>query len=68
MYDGSGNQAHAIVSKRVNLTLPDSVFYALERWAEAEGRPTANLAAFVVELAVKEAEAQNKIPPPSDKK
>ncbi len=58
----------ATVSKRVNLTLPDSVFFALERWAEMEGRPVANLAAFIVETAVKEAESQNKIPPASPKK
>lgn len=51
------------MSKRVNLTLPDAVFDALERWADAEGRPTANLAAFLVEIAVKQAEAENKIPP-----
>ena len=58
----------SIVSKRVNLTLPDSVFYALERWADSEGRPTANLAAFIVELAVKDAEQQGKIPSPEPDK
>jgi hypothetical protein len=67
MYDRSGNQVCEIVSKRVNLTLPDAVFDALERWADAEGRPTANLAAFIVEVAVKEAEQQNKIPPAQKK-
>ncbi|MBW4612743.1 MAG: hypothetical protein KME21_05585 [Desmonostoc vinosum HA7617-LM4] len=51
------------MSKRLNLTLADAVFYALERWADAEGRPTANLAAFIVEAAVKQAETENKIPP-----
>jgi hypothetical protein len=50
------------VSKRVNLTLSDLVFSALERWAEVEGRPTANLAAFIVETAVREAVEKGKIP------
>ena len=53
---------NGIVSKRVNLTLPDKVFSSLERWASAEGRPTANLAAFIVEIAIREAEQQGKIP------
>lgn len=61
---GSDDQAHQPVSKRINLTLPDAVYAALERWADVEGRPTANLAAFLVEVAVKEAEKENKIPPP----
>jgi hypothetical protein len=68
MYDRSDDKARETVSKRVNLTLPDAVFDALERWADEEGRPTANLAAFLVEMAVKQAEAQNKIPPPPQKK
>ena len=68
MYDGSKVKYAIAVSKRLNLTLPDAVFDALERWADAEGRPTANLAAFIVETAVKQAEAQNKIPPPPQKK
>ena len=52
------------VSKRVFVTLPDAVFEDLERWADSEGRPTANLAAFLVETAVKEAKEQGKILPP----
>lgn len=42
-------------SKRVNLTLPDVVFDDLEAWAEYQGRPTANLAAYLVESAIREA-------------
>lgn len=41
------------VSKRTTIVLPDKVYEALEEWAEGEGRPTANLAAFLVELGVK---------------
>lgn len=43
------------VSKRVMLTLPDSVFKDLEEWADKQGRPTANLAAFLVEMAITQA-------------
>jgi len=42
-----------IVSKRFSITVPDEVYADLERWADSEGRPTANLAGFLVELAVK---------------
>jgi len=54
------------VSKRVTVTLPDAVFEDLERWADLEGRPTANLAAFLIEIEVKEAKEQGKIPPPKE--
>jgi hypothetical protein len=37
------------VSKRVFITIPDAVFTDLEDWADQQGRPTANLAAFLVE-------------------
>ena len=37
------------VSKRINITLPDSVVEELENWAEAQGRSLANLAAFLLE-------------------
>ena len=42
------------MSKRTTITLPDSIFEDLERWAGDEGRPTANLAAFLVETCVKQ--------------
>ncbi|HEY9879612.1 MAG TPA: hypothetical protein V6D29_14235 [Leptolyngbyaceae cyanobacterium] len=52
-----------IVSKRVFLTLPDVVYQDLERWAESQGRPVANLGAFIVETAVREAKDRGEIPP-----
>jgi hypothetical protein len=39
--------------KRFMVTLPDSVFAELRDWAESEGRPTANLAAFLIEQAIR---------------
>ena len=33
------------VSKRINVTLPDSVVEELEQWADNQGRSLANLAA-----------------------
>lgn len=50
-----------LVSKRVFVTLPDAVFEELEQWANLEGRPTANLAAFLIETAVKEAKERGEI-------
>jgi hypothetical protein len=52
------------VSKRINVTLPDSLYDELERWAEAQGRPVANLAAFLVEIGLKEGREKGEIPPP----
>jgi hypothetical protein len=43
------------VSKKVYVTLPDTVYEALEGWADYQGRPTANLAAYLIELGIREA-------------
>jgi hypothetical protein len=43
------------------------VYEKLERWANYQGRPVANLAAYIVEKAMEEAEAEGKIPPPPKK-
>jgi hypothetical protein len=55
------------VSKRVNLTLPDAVHEDLERWASSQGRPSANLAAFLVELAIRRAKESGELPPAPEK-
>lgn len=49
------------VSKRVFVTLPDSIFYDLERWASQEGRPTANLAAFLIETSIRQAKERGEL-------
>jgi hypothetical protein len=49
------------VSKRINVTLPDSVADELEDWANAQGRSLANLAAFLLEIALKEAKEKGEI-------
>lgn len=49
------------MSKRTTITLPDEVFEKLEQWADRQGRPTANLAAFLVEVAVRDAENKGEI-------
>lgn len=41
------------MSKRLNITLPDSVCEDLVASARSQGRPTANLAAFLVEWGLK---------------
>lgn len=47
------------VSKRVLVTLPDTVAADLEAWAAYQGRPTANLAAFLIELGIRQAKASD---------
>lgn len=46
------------VSKRVLVTLPDTVAGELEAWADFQGRPTANLAAYLIELGIREAKTR----------
>ncbi|MBD2261091.1 hypothetical protein H6G13_26335 [Pseudanabaena sp. FACHB-2040] len=53
------------MSKRINVTLPDAVAENLEKWADHEGRPTANLAAYLIEKAVESAIEQGKFPTPT---
>ena len=57
------NNAEKLVSKRVFVTLPDLAYDQLDRWADSQGRPIANLAAFLLETALNEAEEAGKIPP-----
>ncbi|MEM9216497.1 MAG: hypothetical protein AAGD25_19385 [Cyanobacteria bacterium P01_F01_bin.150] len=39
--------------KKFSITVPDEIEADLQQWADFEGRPKANLAAFIVEMAVK---------------
>lgn len=55
------------LSKRVNLTLPDVVYEDLERWAGLQGRPPANLGAFLVEAAIRKARESGELPPAPEK-
>ncbi|NMG19750.1 ribbon-helix-helix domain-containing protein [Brasilonema bromeliae] len=55
------------VSKRFTVTLPDSVFEDLEVLADAQGRPTANLAAFLIEIGIKETKERGEFPEKPEK-
>jgi hypothetical protein len=48
--------------KRVNLSLPEGIYKDLELWAEKQGRPVANLAAYLVETGIREAKDRGEIP------
>jgi hypothetical protein len=50
------------VSKRVFLTLPDVVYQDLEKWADSQGRPVANLGAFLIETAIRQAKTAGEFP------
>ncbi|NJN22043.1 MAG: hypothetical protein HC812_13745 [Leptolyngbya sp. RL_3_1] len=50
------------MSKRVFLTLPDVVYQELEIWAESQGRPVANLGAFLIETAIRQAKTTGEFP------
>ena len=50
------------MSKRIQVTLPDRLAEDLEKWAQNDGRPVANLAAFLLEQAVKQAKQSGDYP------
>lgn len=47
--------------KKVQVTLPDSIAEDLQRWAEQDSRPLANLCAFLLENRVREAKANGEL-------
>ena len=49
--------------RRVYVTLPDTVYATLERWAKARGQAVATVAAIAIELSTREAEQSGEIPP-----
>lgn len=53
-----GKRIMAFMSKRIQVTLPDRLAEDLEKWAEYDGRPLSNLAAFLLERAVIEAKRE----------
>ena len=46
-------QASQANMAKFSVNVPDQIGEDLQRWADQEGRPRANLAAFLVELAVR---------------
>ena len=51
----------SLVSKRFTITVPDSVYEDLEHWSDQQGRPAANLAAFLVEVGILAAKERGEI-------
>lgn len=49
------------MSKRVYITIPDRVHQQLQELAKLQGRPTANLAAYLVEKGVETAMSQGEM-------
>ena len=49
--------------RRIYVTLPDTVYASVERWAKVRGQPLATVAAIAIELATREAERTGEIPP-----
>lgn len=47
-------QASQADMSKFSVNIPDEVAADLQRWADEEGRPRANLASFLLELAVRQ--------------
>jgi hypothetical protein len=54
--------------KRITITLPDQTANELEDWANQQGRPTANLAAYLVEQGMNQAREKEQYTPSESKK
>ncbi|NJR71078.1 MAG: hypothetical protein HC771_22430 [Synechococcales cyanobacterium CRU_2_2] len=52
------------VAKRITITLPDVVHAELAKWAEQRGQTTAPLAAFLIELAIRDAKESGELKTP----
>jgi hypothetical protein len=52
--------------KRVNVTLADTVFRDLERWAGLRDQAVATVAALAIELAIREAKDRGELPSQCD--
>ena len=54
------SESHTIMgmSKRIQVTVPDRLADDLQRWADHDGRPISNLAAYLLERAVSEAKKE----------
>jgi hypothetical protein len=46
------------MSKRIQVTLPERVAEELQRWADFDGRPLSNLAAYLLERAINESQRE----------
>lgn len=55
-------QRYGSVMAKFSVNLPDKLHDALQLWADAEGRPKANLASFLLELAIRQ-KFPEKFPP-----
>lgn len=51
-----------VMTKRVNMSLPDPIYEDLRRWAEHRDQPVAAVAAIALERAIREAKAAGEIP------
>ena len=47
-----------LMSKRVQVTVPDRLAEELEKWADYDGRPVSNLCAYLLERAVNDAKRE----------
>lgn len=55
------------MAKRVNVTLPDTVYADLERWADLRDQAIATVAAIAIELAIRDVKDRGELPSTSEK-
>lgn len=50
-------------SKRIHISVSDEAYQALEDWSDQQGRPTANLASFLIERSIAQAKESGEYKP-----
>lgn len=55
------------VTRRLAVYLPDPIYEQLEQWADEERRPLSNLAAFLLEMSVRQNEERKQQQQSQDK-
>jgi hypothetical protein len=50
------NPIEPMPSKKISVYLPEGAYEILNEWAESEGRPVSNLAAFILESITRQHE------------
>ncbi len=56
-----------VVTKKFSVNVPDAIYEQLEQWADEQGRSSANLAAFLIEMGIRQAVERGELKPKKKK-
>ncbi len=56
-----------VVTKKFSVNVPDAIYEQLEQWADEQGRSSSNLAAFLIEMGIRQAVERGELKPKKKK-